>query len=307
MQRKNREPLQYLFFLGPATIIYTVFMIYPLLDTLRLSLYAEGGENGTTVFVGFANFITLFGDALWSKGFFNALKNNVIFFIMNMLFQNTIALVLAALISLPNLRGRSFYRTAIFLPTMLSFVIIGFIWKLILSPLWGIAEGFMITIGLGDYFLPWLGLESTALYTVSLVSVWQYIGIPMLLIYAAFLNIPEDIYEAAAVDGASGWKIFWLIKLPLIWPTMGIITILTFVGNFNAFDLIYIMKGALAGPAFSTDILGTFFYRVFFGFQTQVGNTHMGATIATMMFLIILVVVMFYLFVIQRRLQRYQY
>ena len=90
-------------------------------------------------------------------------------------------------------------------------------------------------------------------------------------------------------------------------PTIGLISILTFVGNFNAFDLIYSVKGALAGPNFATDILGTFFYRTFFGFQLQLGNPTMGATVATVMFFIILVGVCLYLFVVQRRLRRYAF
>ena len=126
----------------------------------------------------------------------------------------------------------------------------------------------------------------------------------MMLIYAALLNIPDDLIDAATVDGANQWHVFWCVKLPLILPTLGIVSILTFVGNFNAFDLIYAMKGALAGPNFSTDILGTFFYRTFFGYQLQLGNPTMGATVATMMFLIILIGVLIYLFGVQRRLQR---
>jgi raffinose/stachyose/melibiose transport system permease protein len=184
-------------------------------------------------------------------------------------------------------------------------VIIGFIWQLILSPLWGVAEGALRTVGLQQLFQPWRGLERTALVTVSLMSVWQFVGIPMMLIYAALLNIPEDLVDAATVDGANHLHIFWFVKLPLILPTIGLVTILTFVGNFNAFDLIYAVKGALAGPNFATDILGTFFYRTFFGYQLQQGNPTMGAAVATMMFLIILVGVMIYLLVVQRRMQRY--
>jgi len=109
------------------------------------------------------------------------------------------------------------------------------------------------------------------------------------------------------MDGITGMAQFWKIKLPLILPAIGIISILTFVGNFNAFDLIYAAQGALAGPNFSTDILGTYLYRAFFGFQLQLGDRNMGATIATMMFLIILVGVAIYLFAIQTRLRRYQF
>ena len=129
----------------------------------------------------------------------------------------------------------------------------------------------------------------------------------MMLIYAALLSIPDEVIEAAELDGITGMSQFWKIKLPLILPTIGIISILTFVGNFNAFDLIYTAQGALAGPNFSTDILGTFLYRTFFGFQLQLGDQPMGAAIATMMFLIILAGVMVYLFFIQRRMRRYQF
>jgi raffinose/stachyose/melibiose transport system permease protein len=142
---------------------------------------------------------------------------------------------------------------------------------------------------------------------VSLISNWQYIGIPMMLIYAALLSIPEEVIEAAECDGITGWAQFWKIKLPLILPAIGIISILTFVGNFNAFDLIYTVQGALAGPDMSTDILGTLLYRTFFGFQLQLGDRSMGATIATVMFLIILAGVSLYLSVIQRRMRRYQF
>jgi raffinose/stachyose/melibiose transport system permease protein len=128
----------------------------------------------------------------------------------------------------------------------------------------------------------------------------------MILFSTALLSISDEILEAARVDGAGKWHTFWSIQLPLILPTVGIVAVLTFVGNFNAFDLIYSVQGALAGPDFSTDILGTFFYRTFFGFQLQLGNPIMGATVAGMMFLIILLGVCLYLFGVQRRLVRYE-
>ncbi|MCX5517007.1 MULTISPECIES: carbohydrate ABC transporter permease [Kaistia] len=292
-------------FLAPAVLIYTAVMILPLIETLRLSLFNV--QDGQSIFVGFDNFKVLFGDDRWSVSFWNALKNNLVFFVIHMLVQNPIGIALAALLSLPVLRLRGFYRTAIFLPTILSFVIVGFIWKLILSPIWGVAPFLMDLVWLKPFFGPWLGKPGSALITVSLVSVWQNIGIPMMLIYAALLSIPDEVIEAAECDGVTGWAQFFKIKLPLILPTIGIVSILTFVGNFNAFDLVYTMQGALAGPDGSTDILGTFLYRTFFGFQLQVGDRSMGATIATVMFLIILAGVSLYLFVIQRRIRRYQF
>jgi raffinose/stachyose/melibiose transport system permease protein len=292
-------------FLLPAFIVYTAIMILPLAGTLQFSLFRNINQHQT--FVGLENFRTLFGDPRWSDGFWNALRNNIIFFIINMLVQNPVGILLAALLSSPKLRFSAFYRTAIFIPTILSFVIVGFAWKLILSPLWGVAPDLLNLVGLKSLFTPWLGKEQYALVTISLISVWQFVGIPMMLIYAALLTIPDEVIEAAECDGITGMAQFWKIKLPLILPSIGIISILTFVGNFNAFDLIYTAQGALAGPNYSTDILGTFLYRTFFGFQLQIGDPNMGAAIATMMFLIILIGVGIYLFFVQTRLRRYQF
>ncbi|WDZ76685.1 sugar ABC transporter permease [Ensifer adhaerens] len=306
-QPTARRPKRWhiLVFLLPAFLIYSAVMILPLIETLRLSLFNT--VDGQPAFVGLANFQTLFGEERWAHDFWNALKNNVIFFIIHMCVQNPIGVALAAMLSIPKLRFVTFYRTAIFLPTLLSFVIVGFIWKLILSPIWGVAPWMLDLVGLKSLFAPWLGKPGSALVAVSLISVWQYVGIPMMLIYAALLNIPDEVIEAAECDGVTGWSQFWKIKLPLILPAIGIISILTFVGNFNAFDLVYTVQGALAGPDGSTDILGTLLYRTFFGFQLQLGDRSMGATIATVMFLIILAGVSLYLFVIQRRMRRYQF
>lgn len=304
-RRRRPFPTHILVFLLPGAIVYTLFMVYPLLDSLRLSLFTSTA-SGNEVFVGFQNYVTLLTDELWSPRFWGALRHNVVFFLIHMLVQNTIGLLLAALLTSRSVRGVGFFRTVYFLPTMLSVVIVGFIWQLILSPLWGIAESIMGLAGLERFFKPWLGLEGPALIALSLISVWQFIGIPMMLFYAVLISIPDELVEAATVDGANGWQVFWSIKFPLILPTVGIVAILTYVGNFNAFDLIYTTQGALAGPNFSTDIMGTFFYRTFFGQQLQLGNPTMGATVATMMFLIILAGVLVYLFVWQRRVQTYE-
>lgn len=303
----SRKPVRWhiAVFLTPAVLVYTALMIVPLFGTMNLSLFNEAGN--VRVFVGLQNFATLFGDPRWSEQFWNALGNNAWFFLIHMLVQNPIGIALAAILSTPRLRMAAFYRTAIFIPTILSFVIVGFVWKLILSPIWGIAPGMLDFIGLKSLFAPWLGKEEYALTTLALISVWQFIGIPMMLIYAALLSIPDEVLEASEMDGITGWSQFWKIKLPLILPAIGIISILTFVGNFNAFDLIYVAQGALAGPDFSTDILGTFLYRTFFGFQLQLGDPYMGSAIAGAMFGIILLGVCVYLFGIQTRLRRYQF
>lgn len=299
-------PVHILVFLAPAVIIYTLFMIYPLVDSLRLSLYAPN-VNRQEVFVGLDNYKRLMTDDLWQPRIEGAIKNNLIFFAIHMLVQNPIGLMLAALLSSQFIRGRAIYRTLIFTPTVLSVVLVGFIWRMILSPLWGISTDFLDLFGLGRYDKPWLGLESTALPTLSLISVWQWVGIPMMLFLAALISIPDELIEAARVDGATAWGVFWRIRFRLILPTVGIVGVLTFVGNFNAFDLIYTTQKATAGPNYSTDILGTFFYRTFFGVQLQPGNPTMGATIAGVMFLIILAGVLLYMFGWQRRMLQVEF
>ena len=304
MKRKP-FPWHIVVFLAPAVAIYTLFMIYPILASLWLSLNNKA-EGGGQIFVGLQNYITLFTSEIWSGPFWNALGNNLEFFVYHMILQNPIGLFFAVLLA-SRIRGGWLYRTIIFTPTILSVVIIGFAWRLILSPAWGIAPTFMDNLGLGRFFQPWLGLESTALVTLSLLSVWQNIGIPMMLFLAALIRIPDELMEAARVDGANSWTVFWRIQLPLILPTVGIVAVLTFVGNFNAFDLIYATQGALAGPNFASDILGTFFFRTFFGYQLQPGDPFMGSAVAGVMLLIILTGVLIYLFAWQRRLQNIQF
>ncbi|MER3479559.1 MAG: ABC transporter permease [Meiothermus sp.] len=303
--RRRPFPWHVVVFLAPAVVIYTLFMIYPLLDSLALSLQNKPA-NGPQTFVGLQNYHALFTTEQWSKPFWNAFWNNVKFFLIHMLVQNPVGLLLAALL-VTRIRGAWIYRTIIFTPTILSVVIIGFAWKLILNPAWGISQGILDAVGLGNLNQPWLGLESTALPTLSLISVWQNIGIPMMLFLAALIRIPDELMEAARVDGAGAWTVFWRIQFPLVLPTVGIVAVLTFVGNFNAFDLIYATQGALAGPNFASDILGTFFFRTFFGYQLQPGDPYMGATVAGVMLLIILSGVLVYLFAWQRRLQNIQF
>jgi raffinose/stachyose/melibiose transport system permease protein len=276
-------------FILPALAVYTLFMVYPLVDSLWRSLFDDAGH-----YVGLENFRTLFGDELYSHAFWNALENNFVFFAFHSLVQNPLGLLLALLLTAQGIRGQQVYRTLIFAPTVLSVVVIGFIWRLILSPLWGIVER------------PLLGESSTALPTLSLISVWQWVGIPMIFFYAVLIAIPRELIEAARVDGATTFRVFRTVTLPLILPMLGIITIVTYVANFNAFDLIYTVQGALAGPDFSTDILGTLFYRTFFGFQLQPGSSALGATVASAMFLIILAGVLVYMFGWARRIRTYE-
>jgi raffinose/stachyose/melibiose transport system permease protein len=136
---------------------------------------------------------------------------------------------------------------------------------------------------------PWLGDRNTALLCVSLVSCWQWIGIPTMMFLAALRGISEDYMEAAAIEGASPSQVFWRIKLPLLKPVAGMIASLTFVNNFNAFDVVFSMTNVNGAPNYATDLMGTLFYRVGIAGQHPVGipDPGLGTAIATITFFVL--------------------
>ena len=269
----------------PALFFYIVFMAYPLLDSVRLSLYTGNAANRQ--FVGLQNFVKLFTDEFYSGQYKNALGNTAVFFIIHMLVQNVLGMLFAVLLTNPKMRGRIFYQTVIFVPTTFAVLVTGYLWKLLLNPIW--SKGFLSALGLPGLAQPWLGREGSALIAVSLVSCWQWMGIPTMMFVAALRNIPEDYYEAASIEGAGAWSIFWKIKLPLLKPQVGMIAILTFVNNFNAFDIIFSMETANGAPNYATDLVGTLFYRMGIAGQHPVGipDPGMGAAIATITFILL--------------------
>ncbi|HQV93863.1 MAG TPA: sugar ABC transporter permease [Anaerolineales bacterium] len=298
---KNRQTITWILFLLPAVAMYLVFMAGPLFDSLRLSLYQGEGYNPTT-FVGLQNYRDLFTNPLWREKFFNAFANTCIFFAIHMLVQNTLGLLFANLLS-SEFRGRNFFRTVIFAPATLSVLVTGFLWTLILNPNWGAVNKTLIAMGLREFALPWLGRENLALPVISLTSVWQWVGMPTVMFLAGLMGISDELLEAARIDGASEWNIFWKIKFPLLKPVIGVVSILTFVDNFNAFDVIYAMAGAKGEPAYSTDLLATLFYRTGIAGEHPVGipNMGMGAAIATMTFAILMTGVLFWLYISRKQ------
>jgi raffinose/stachyose/melibiose transport system permease protein len=276
----------WLFYLVPALFFYVVFMAYPLLDSLKLSFFS-GNTIGSRTFVGFDNFITLFTDPDKSTRYWEAFIHTCIFFVIHMLVQNSLGILFAVILTDRTMQHRDMYRTIIFIPTTLAVLITGYLWKLMLNPVW---SGAMLEkIGLGFLAQPWLGNEKTALPLVALVSCWQWVGIPTMMFTAAFQNIPAELIEAGRMEGASSWDLFRKIKVPMIMPVVGMIAILTFVNNFNAFDVVFAMENVNGAPAYSTDLIGTLFYRVGIAGQHPVGipDTGLGAAIATITFIVL--------------------
>lgn len=283
----------------PALLVYSLFMFIPLVTSLGYSFFDWTGFGAKT-FIGLDNFRLLFGGGEFTRQLTNAVVNNVKFFLITVLVQNVPALFLAVLLY-TGLKGTKFFRTLFFVPTTISVVIVGFLWTLIYNPLWGSVNTTLRALGLDKFAIPWLGEKSTALVCVAIANAWQYMGLPILLFLAALYGVDASIIEASKVDGCNALQTFLKIQLPSIQPVIFVVTVLTFIGNFSSFEIVYAMEGSGAGPDYATDIMGTLFYRTCFGakpgLQPQMG---LGAAIAFCMFFMIVVPVVAYYFVSNR-------
>jgi raffinose/stachyose/melibiose transport system permease protein len=286
--------------LAPAFLFYVLFMAWPLLDSLRLSLYTGTAGSGRS-FTGLNNFKQLFTVERYAQRYWGAFSHTVIFFIIHMIVQNCLGIFFAVLLTSKTMKGRVFYQTVIFLPVTLAVLVTGYLWKLLLNPVW--SGPFLQRLGLDFLVRPWLGDRNTALLCVSLVSCWQWIGIPVMMFVAALRGISDDYIEAAGIEGANGAQIFWRIKLPLVKPIAGIIAILTFVNNFNAFDIVFSMENVNGAPNYATDLIGTLFYRIGIAGQHPVGipDPGMGTAIAAITFFVLCLGVIPTLWATQRR------
>jgi raffinose/stachyose/melibiose transport system permease protein len=283
---KKQTALGWLPYIAPALLFYIAFMAWPLLDSLRLSLYTGSAGIGRS-FVGLANFKQLFTVPQYSERYWGAFGHTFHFFFIHIAVQNCLGILFATMLTNRSMQGREFYQTVIFLPVTLAVLITGYLWKLLLNPVW--CGPVLEKLHLNFLVRPWLGTGSTALTCVALVSCWQWVGIPTMMFVAALRNISEDFLEAASIEGASVAQVFWRIKLPLIKPVVGMIAILTFVNNFNAFDVVFAMENVNGAPNYATDLIGTLFYRVGIAGQHPVGipDPGMGAAIATITFLVL--------------------
>ena len=290
MTKNAKYAVGWYLYLIPALVLYVVFMAFPLVDSIRISFFTFDSAAHKNIFIGLKNYIDLFTNSEYSLRFWSAFKNTWYFFLIHMIAQNCLAIIFALLLTSKDFRASRFYQTIIFLPVTFAVLITGYLWKLLLNPQWGAFAALLNMAGLDSMIKPWLGDEHTALTAVGLVSAWQWMGIPTMMFYAALQTIPYDVIEAAEIAGANMWQKVTKIKIPMIMPVIGIVAILTFVNNFNAFDVIFAMENANGAPQYSTDIMGTLFYRVGIAGQHPVGipNPGLGAAIATVTFLMLL-------------------
>ncbi|WP_198409520.1 carbohydrate ABC transporter permease [Limnochorda pilosa] len=288
MNRSWLERHAYVLFLVPGLVLYGLFMVYPLGSSLGYSFFHwDGLVRGS--FAGLENFRAVLTRSPYQERFWGALGHNALFFVSTLAIQSTVGLALAALFR-KKWRGFGFFQTVYFVPYTLSMVVVGFLWLMLLNPTWGAFNQALRAVGLGGWVQPWLGQTETALPTIILVNAWRWLGFPVLVFLAGLQGIPDEFHEAATVDGATGWQAFRHVTLPLLAPVLGMMTILTFIWDFNAFELVFVMQGSSGNPYYATDLLGTLFYRTAFGDSTtggEPGQIGIASAIAVLMLLLI--------------------
>ncbi|MDR2051825.1 MAG: sugar ABC transporter permease [Treponema sp.] len=188
--------------------------------------------------------------------FWKSFKNNV-FVVAASVFGQIPLGILAAVALSGKLKGRSFFRTAFFIPMILSTVVVGLLWNTILNSQIGLLRGMLLALGFTNT-PDLLGNPKTAIYTLCGVIIWQFIGLYMVIFLAALQNIPADISEAADIDGAGEVAKFFRIRLPLLWNTIAAAMVLCISGSMRSFDLIYVMTEG--GPAHATEVMATYMY-----------------------------------------------
>ncbi|HHV63155.1 MAG TPA: sugar ABC transporter permease [Firmicutes bacterium] len=253
-------------FLLPAVAFYVVYMLLPIPMSFYYSLFKWDGISPTKVYSGLSNWDEMLHDTI----FWGALRNNIVLVVLSILIQLPIGLILGVLLT-SRIRFVKLFKTVYFIPMLLSSVAIGLLWKYIYDPTFGLLNSFLRLIGLQHLTTGWLGDPATALFSVIGTICWQYIPFYMILFMAAIVGIPDELYEAAKIDGASDLGCFRHVTLPLLRGTISMASILSLVGSLKYFDLIYVMTEG--GPNHSTELMATYMYKkAFHSFEMGYGS-----------------------------------
>jgi len=276
-------------FSGPALLVYVVFVLLPIGFALYYSVFKWIGLEPLTNFVGLKNYQRAFTDPV----FLRAMQHNLFFVVASILVQLPIALGLALLLNRP-IRGRAVFRTLVFVPYVVSEVITGVLWLLILQPD-SLVDRLTESVGLGSWVQLWLADQEVVLWTLLVILTWKYIGFAILLLLAGLQNVPDELYEAAAIDGASWWQTQRRITIPLLGPTIRIWIFLSMIGALQLFDVVWIVTGG--GPANASATMATYMINVGF-YRSQFGY---GSAVAVVLFAISFVAAFIYQRFVLRR------
>lgn len=276
-------------FAAPALLVYVTFVIVPVGLAAVYSFFNWNGLGPLERFIGFDNYVRALTDPIFLK----AVGNNLLIVALSLLIQGPVAIGLALLLNRP-LRGRAIIRTLIFVPYVLSEVVAALAFKLILQPD-GPFDSVLSSLGLGGIKQLWLADQNVVFWTLFFILSWKYLGFAVLLMLAGLQAVPDELFEAAAIDGASWWQIQRLITLPLLGPTIRIWAFLSMIGSLQLFDMVWVLTGG--GPVNATVTMAT--YMVQFGFQrSQLG---FGSAVAVLLFVISLAFALIYQRFVLRR------
>lgn len=255
--RRRGEGWTALLFLSPTVIITSIFIFFPILFSFYLSFHEWNMFSAERAFVGVENYITL----LTSGEFWQVFSTTTIYTIATVPLNMAIALG-AAIFLETKLRGKKFLRAAFFTPVIISWVAAAVIWRWVFHPNIGLLNHIFDLLGIPA--INWVNDPTAALFSMIIVGVWKTFGINMILFSAGLAGIPAHYYEAARIDGANAWQQFWRITLPLLSPTTLFILVLSIIGSFQVFDLVWVLTHA--GPLGSTKVLVYYLYEQAFQF-----------------------------------------
>jgi ABC-type sugar transport system permease subunit len=249
--------------LTPAIGLITTFIIIPAALAVFGSFFSFSTTSSSWTWVGLDNYAKAAGDPV----FWTSLRNNAIIVIGSVILQVGFGTILAAILDRGLPRAATVFRTIIFAPMVISAIAVALIWLMILDPNIGSLNALVRSVGLTPPKLGWLGDPNVAMWMIVLIAAWQYTGFMMVLILAGLQGIPKELYEAASLDGAVGLKAFWHITVPSIRNVLVVAVLITTIGGFKVFDLVYATTGG--GPANSTQVLGTYAYLQAFTLQNM--------------------------------------
>lgn len=267
-------------FVLPNFIGYFIFVFLPVIFTFVLCVMKWDGSDAPMKFVGIQNFVKLFHDS----GFIISLKNTLVYAVWTVPLTMIAALLIAVLLN-SKIKGIILFRTAFFFPYVASLVAVGAVWNMLFQPEFGPINEFLKFIGIQN---PprWCASTDWAMTVIVIVSVWKYMGYYMVVYLAALQGISKDLYEAASIDGATGFNKFRYITIPMLTPTTFFVVIMLTIQCFKVFDLIYVMTGG--GPGRSTNVIVNHIYNAAF-VDFKFGYASAGAVV---LFLIVLVITM---------------
>ena len=263
----------------PALILFGVFFVYPLLKGIGMSMTNWDGM-GEAKFVGLKNFVDFFSD----ERAMHDIKTTLIFAIGSAVLLNLVGLGYAFLMN-SKFRGKSIARVIIYLPAIISPLIMGYIWYFLLQPGRGFLYHAFSQLGLPDPIGNWMSSYPSALAVLVLVNVWQFAGMTMIIYLAGLQSISSDVLEAALIDGASPWQRVAHVTLPLLMPAIRINVVTNIIGSLSVFDVI--MSLTEGGPGYSTESLSIYIMRMCYGSRTGYSTA-----VAMILFLIILIPVL---------------